>query len=238
VGVKTYYWLPGCVVLIIVAFRWQDIAPAITQALPPTPTTASAIATVSFQAPDAGDLIPNLIERSSASVFTVKTPRGSGSGFAVKLANGQVVGLTNAHVVKGVDSVTLTTFTGVPLDATVMGRDEKADVAVLKLSAELQPLPTNSAVRQGDLIVAMGSPLGIQGVATVGRVSKTSFALPNGRNLMLGDIDIAPGNSGGCSLNLRGEVVGINSGVNKEAKAIAYLVPIATAMEVANAIAK
>jgi S1-C subfamily serine protease len=233
---KIYFWLPGCIVLGIVAVRWQDVSPVLTQVLPTPPTPT--IQPVSFQAPsNAEDLIPNLIERSSGSVFIVRTSSGLGSGFAVKLANGRVVGLTNAHVVQDESSVALTTFTGVPLQATVIGKDQKADVAVLELSAALTPLPTSSAVRQGEVIVAMGSPVGIQGVATVGRVSKVAHQV-NDRTLMIGDVDIAPGNSGGCSLNTKGEVVGINSGVDKRAASLSYLIPIASAMQTAEAIAK
>ena len=236
---KIYFWMPACVALGVVVFRWQDILPALTQVLPtPTISTiAPTIAPVNLPSTGDGDLIPNLIERASGSVFLVQTSSGLGSGFAVKLANGRVVGLTNAHVVKDDITVALNTFTGIPLQATVIGKDREADVAVLELSAALPPLPTTSAVRQGEVIIALGNPLGIQGVATVGHVSKVAHEA-DGRTLMIGDVDIAPGNSGGCSLNTKGEVVAINAGVNKTAAYISYLIPIASAMKIAEAIAK
>ena len=141
---------------------------------------------------------------------------GQGSGFIVT-RDGYV--LTNAHVVEGATSISVTLTDRREYAAKVIGTDEGSDVAVLKIEGKNLPtarLGDPSRLRVGEWVVAIGSPFGFQNSVTAGIVSATSRQVPsegptNYVNFIQSDVAVNPGNSGGPLFNLSGEVVGINS---------------------------
>ena len=137
-----------------------------------------------------------------------------GSGVVIDAAKGYV--LTNHHVVGGADDITVTLQDGRDFKAKLVGSDPDTDVAVLQIPAErLQALPIadSSQLRVGDFVVAVGDPFGLGQTATSGMVSALGRSgLGKGyQNFIQTDASINPGNSGGALVNLRGELVGINS---------------------------
>lgn len=173
-----------------------------------------AVVTIINRAATAGGELPaNLPGTLPGDEATV--PVGSGSGFIID-AGGHVV--TNNHVVVGADALEVQFFDGTETTATIVGRDELQDLAVLQLDlTNGQAVPgtlafgDSDAVRAGDDVVAIGSSLGeftntvSRGI--IGHVDRTLGGLPN---LIQHDAPIYPGNSGGPLLNLAGEVIGIN----------------------------
>jgi Do/DeqQ family serine protease len=137
-----------------------------------------------------------------------------GSGVVIDADKGYV--LTNHHVVGGADDITVTLQDGRDFKAKLLGSDPETDVAVLQIPAErLQALPIadSSLLRVGDFVVAVGDPFGLGQTATSGMVSALGRSgLGKGfQNFIQTDASINPGNSGGALVNLRGELVGINS---------------------------
>src|SRR3569833_2783007 len=139
--------------------------------------------------------------------------RGAGSGFIVS-ADGYI--LTNTHVVGNADEVTVRLTDRREFPAKVVGADERADVAVIKVSASNLPtvkLGDPSKVKPGQWVLAIGSPFGFENSATAGIISATSRSLPSDNYVPFIQTDVAvkPGNSGGPLFYLLGEVIGINS---------------------------
>ena len=143
--------------------------------------------------------------------------QSAGSGVIFDAKNGYIV--TNAHVVDNATEITVTLQDGRDLTATVVGSDVPSDVAVLKVPTEnlIQiPLGDSTKLEQGDYVVAIGNPFGLQHSATFGMVSGVgrSGINPDGyEDFIQTDASINPGNSGGALVNLRGELVGINSAI-------------------------
>lgn len=163
--------------------------------------------------------------------------RGIGSGFVVS-ADGVV--LTNAHVVDGADEVTVTLADKREFKARVLGSDRRTDVAVLKIDASALPTVKVGDVGQlkvGAWVLAIGSPFGFDSTVTAGIVSAKSRDTGDFLPLIQTDVAINPGNSGGPLLNLKGEVVGINSQIYSQSggfMGISFAIPIDEAMRVAN----
>ena len=138
-----------------------------------------------------------------------------GSGVIVDAAKGYV--LTNNHVVAGADDITVTLADGRAVKAKVLGTDPDTDLAVLQIPAvRLTALPVadSSKLRVGDFVVAIGEPFGLGQTVTSGIVSALGRSGLRGagyQNFIQTDASINPGNSGGPLVNLRGELVGINS---------------------------
>ena len=140
----------------------------------------------------------------------------AGSGFIID-AEGYVV--TNNHVVDQAGEITVILSDGESYDATLVGGDERSDLALLKIEAK-RALPTvafgeSDAVRPGDWVMAVGNPFGLGGTVTAGIVSARGRALPGGAliDYMQIDAPINRGNSGGPSFNTEGEVVGVNTAI-------------------------
>jgi len=138
-----------------------------------------------------------------------------GSGVIVDARKGYV--LTNNHVVEGADDITVTLADSRAVKARVLGTDPDTDLAVLQIPAErLVALPTadSDTLRVGDFVVAIGEPFGLGQTVTSGIVSALGRSGLRGsgyQNFIQTDASINPGNSGGPLVNLRGELVGINS---------------------------
>jgi len=141
--------------------------------------------------------------------------RGLGSGVVVD-ANGSI--LTNFHVVEGADKITVLMSDNRSYDAKVVGSDQPSDLAVLKIEAENLPyltLGNSDNVRVGDIVLAIGNPLGIGQTVTAGIISakgrRTGLSDGSFEDFLQTDAPINRGNSGGALVNLNGELIGINS---------------------------
>jgi len=138
-----------------------------------------------------------------------------GSGVIVDAAKGYV--LTNNHVVEGADDVSVTVADGRTVKAKVLGTDPDSDLAVIQIAADkltALPIADSSKLRVGDFVVAVGEPFGLGQTVTSGIVSALGRMGLGGsgvQNFIQTDASINPGNSGGPLVNLRGELVGINS---------------------------
>jgi Do/DeqQ family serine protease len=143
--------------------------------------------------------------------------QSAGSGVIVDAKAGYIV--TNAHVVENASEITVTLMDGRDLLAEVVGADERTDVAVVKVKPDALtqlPLGNSDRLEVGDYVVAIGNPFGLQHTVTSGIVSGLgrSGINPDGyENFIQTDASINPGNSGGALVNLRGELVGINSAI-------------------------
>lgn len=141
--------------------------------------------------------------------------RSLGSGVIVDAKKGYV--LTNSHVIRGADEVSVTLTDGRVVQAQVLGSDPDTDVAVLRIETNnlaALPLADSAGVRVGDFVVAVGDPFGLGQTVTSGIVSALGRSGLRGvgfQNFIQTDASINPGNSGGALVNLRGELIGINS---------------------------
>jgi serine protease Do len=167
-------------------------------------------------------------------------PRGGmGSGFIIS-ADGHI--LTNAHVVAEFDDVTVKLADQKrEFKAKVVGLDRRTDVALLKVDAQglpTMPLGDSAKVEPGQWVAAIGSPFGFANTITAGIVSATSRALPQESFVPFIQTDVAvnPGNSGGPLINLKGEVIGINSMIYSRTggyMGVSFAIPIEVALDVA-----
>ena len=152
-----------------------------------------------------------------------------GSGFVIS-ADGYIV--TNNHVIEGVDTIEAAFSDGRELEATVVGRDPKTDIALIKVQSETPlawlPLGDSDAVRPGEWVAAIGNPFGLDHTVTAGIISAKHRNIGHGNydDFIQTDAAINPGNSGGPLLNLNGEVIGINTAINPRANTIGFTVPI------------
>ena len=155
-------------------------------------------------------------------VVSVRAGQATGSGFAID-QQGHVV--TNAHVVEGASDVSLVLSNGRSLDAEIIGVDSDNDLAVLQVAADATnsglralTLGKSSELRVGDPVLAVGSPLGLEGTVTAGIVSAVDRQARFGDNgsrqtAIQTDAAINPGNSGGPLVNASGQVVGVNTAI-------------------------
>ncbi|MBW4448602.1 MAG: trypsin-like peptidase domain-containing protein [Spirirestis rafaelensis WJT71-NPBG6] len=164
---------------------------------------------------------------------------GSGSGFIINSA-GQI--LTNAHVVDGADTVTVTLKDGRTFDGKVLGEDRVTDVAVIKIGANNLPtiaLGNSEALQPGEAVIAIGNPLGLNNTVTSGILSATGRsgsdigASDKRVDYIQTDAAINPGNSGGPLLNAQGQVIGMNTAILRGAQGLGFAIPINTAQRIA-----
>ena len=161
--------------------------------------------------------------------------RGVGSGFIIS-ADGYV--MTNAHVVDGADEVIVTLPDRREFKAKIVGADRRTDVAVVKVEASGLPtvkIGDVNKLRVGEWVVAIGSPFGLENTVTAGIVSAKQRDTGDFLPFIQTDVAINPGNSGGPLLNLRGEVVGINSQIYSRSggfMGISFAIPIDEAVRV------
>jgi serine protease Do len=158
-----------------------------------------------------------------------------GSGFIID-REGYIV--TNNHVVDGADEVKVKLANGKEFDAKVIGRDSKTDLALIKISvsSDLQPLKMGNSdeTKVGSWVVAIGSPFGLEQTVTAGIVSAKGRIIGSGPydNFIQTDASINPGNSGGPLINMKGEVIGINTAIVASGQGIGFAIPINTAGDV------
>jgi serine protease Do len=162
--------------------------------------------------------------------------RASGSGVIVDPA-GYI--LTNNHVIENAQDITVRLSDSRKFTATLVGRDPKTDLAVLKVDAPV-PLPAaemgdSDRLRVGQWMIAIGNPFGLDRTVTVGIVSataRTRVGVTTYENFIQTDASINPGNSGGPLLNLDGRVVGINTAIVAAGQGIGFSIPINEAKSV------
>jgi len=196
--------------------------------------------------------LPSVVEikvegsaESPSDPFPAPSPRvqGLGSGWVFDDA-GHVV--TNEHVVNGAENVTVVFQDGTEVPARVVGTDPSTDVAVLELEEEHEsaplPLGSTSSLQLGDTVIAIGSPLGLQGTVTAGIVSGLGrdIQAPNQFTIdgaVQTDAALNHGNSGGPLLDASGRVVGMNAQIASETGAnsgIGYAIPVETVEQIAD----
>jgi len=164
-------------------------------------------------------------------------PRGVGSGF-ILTADGFI--MTNAHVVDGADEVLVTLTDKREFKARIVGADKRSDVAVVKIEAIGLPavrVGDTNRLKVGEWVMAIGSPFGLENTVTAGIVSAKQRDTGDYLPLIQTDVAINPGNSGGPLINMRGEVVGINSQIYSRSggyMGIAFAIPIDEAMRVSD----
>ncbi len=140
-----------------------------------------------------------------------------GSGVIVDAERGYVI--TNNHVIDKADEITVKLHDGRTLTATVVGKDPDADVAVIQIPAEnlvAAPTADSDRLRVGDFVVAIGNPFGLGQTVTSGIVSalgRSGLGIEGYEDFIQTDASINPGNSGGALVNLRGELVGVNTAI-------------------------
>ncbi len=161
--------------------------------------------------------------------------RSLGSGFILD-RDGYIV--TNNHVVENADEIKVKLADGKEYDAKVIGRDPKTDLALIKIkaSSDLQPLRMGNSdeMKVGSWVVAIGSPFGLEQTVTAGIISAKGRIIGSGPydNFIQTDASINPGNSGGPLLNMKGEVIGINTAIVASGQGIGFAIPVNTAKEV------
>lgn len=187
-----------------------------------------------------------IFEKSEPGVVRINVQRaeqsngtsGVGSGFVFD-KQGHII--TNSHVVKNVKKVVVTFLDGRSYNAEIVGYDEYTDIGVIKVNADLsllQPLRLGDSanLKVGEPIAAIGNPFGLSGSMTSGIVSQLGRLLPSGAGYSIPDViqtdaAINPGNSGGPLLNMRGEIVGINTAIQSttgEFTGVGFAVPSQT----------
>jgi serine protease Do len=164
-------------------------------------------------------------------------PRGVGSGFILS-ADGLV--MTNAHVVDGADEVLVTLTDKREFKAKIIGADKRTDVALVKIEATGLPavkIGDITRLKVGEWVMAIGSPFGLENTVTAGIVSAKQRDTGDYLPFIQTDVAINPGNSGGPLINMRGEVVGINSQIYSRSggfQGISFAIPIDEATRVAD----
>jgi Do/DeqQ family serine protease len=163
---------------------------------------------------------------------------GVGSGVIID-AQGHI--LTNLHVIKGADEITVRLHNKKELKGKVVGTDAKTDLAVIRIptaeSVVPAPLGDSDRLNVGEWAIAIGSPFGLEQTVTVGVISATGrseVGIVPYENFIQTDASINPGNSGGPLLNFRGEIIGINTAIVSTGQGIGFAIPINVAQRVAN----
>jgi Do/DeqQ family serine protease len=166
--------------------------------------------------------------------------RGSGSGFIISQDG---ILLTNAHVVEGADSVTVTLRDGREFKGKVLGTDPLTDVAAIRIEGKNLPtvsLGNSDQLKPGEWAIAIGNPLGLDNTVTAGIISATGrtsaqVGVPDKRvGFIQTDAAINPGNSGGPLLNQRGDVIGMNTAIRAGAQGLGFAIPINAARNIAD----
>ena len=213
---------------------------AVVEKVGPAVVTIDSSRTVTSQVPEMfrdpffrdffGSELPRQRER--------QVQRGTGSGFIIS-ADGRI--LTNAHVVDGADTVTVTLKDGRKYQGKVLGKDTVTDVAVVKIEANSLPvvaLGNSQQLKPGEWAIAIGNPLGLDNTVTTGIISATGrsssdVGVPDKRvSFIQTDAAINPGNSGGPLLNARGEVIGMNTAIIQGTQGLGFAIPIDTAQRI------
>jgi Do/DeqQ family serine protease len=165
--------------------------------------------------------------------------QGLGSGVILDAERGYI--LTNYHVIRRADEIVVTLYDGRRLDAEVVGTDPATDLAVLRVEADrlnAVKVADSDALRVGDFVVAIGNPFGLGQTVTSGIVSalgRSGLGIESYEDFIQTDASINPGNSGGALVNLRGELVGINTAILSRGGGnigIGFAIPVNMALQI------
>ena len=216
-GGAVVYWFLRNQSTLIRGTNTGEMPASVSQTLPIVDVQSAVTASVDKVAPAVITVINHLSDGSSDSFFGSTHQEASGSGVIIS-TEGYIV--TNWHVVNGNQSLEVILRDGQRFPASLVGADEFVDLAVIKVDAPVPAvasLGSSSALKPGETVIAIGSPLGeFQNTVTVGVVSATGRSLDTGdgfqmEDLIQTDAAINPGNSGGPLVNLSGQVIGINT---------------------------
>jgi serine protease Do len=170
--------------------------------------------------------------------LTERERAGVGSGVIID-PQGHI--LTNLHVIKGADEITVRLHTKKELRGKIVGTDARTDLAVIRITEADGPTPAplgdSDRLRVGEWAIAIGSPFGLEQTVTVGVISATGrseVGIVPYENFIQTDASINPGNSGGPLLNFRGEIIGINTAIVSTGQGIGFAIPINVAQRVAS----
>ncbi|MDK2823852.1 MAG: serine protease Do [Clostridia bacterium] len=244
-GVLALYLAPT----ILGTNYWDTNPPGLNQPnLPNIPKGDLDVSPVVAIAEQVGPTVVGVSNRGRVQDFFGRTTieeRGSGSGVIID-SRGYIV--TNYHVIEGASEVIVSLADGRKIEAEIVGSDPRTDLAVLKINAKNLPvaiLGDSTKIRTGELVVAIGNPLGIEFArsVTVGVVSAKDRTLTIGDRqfkLIQTDAAINPGNSGGALVNGQGHVIGINSAklVIKGVEGMGFAIPISDAKPIIDELIK
>lgn len=195
------------------------LAPMIERAAPAVVNiaTSGSVEVQSFRNPFMDDPFFRRFFEGAPDQPQRRNTQSAGSGVIVDAERGYVI--TNAHVIENADEITVTLQDDRTFSAEIIGTDPASDIAVIKIEpddlAEI-PFSDSEQARVGDFVVAIGNPFGLGHTVTSGIISALgrSGLNPNGyEDFIQTDASINPGNSGGALVNLRGELVGVNSAI-------------------------
>jgi putative serine protease PepD len=225
------------------------VASVPAQSVATTATSTPLTTLYKNSAPGVVDITVTATSQSDNNFFggpSDQQSRAEGSGFVYD-ANGDIV--TNAHVVDGATSIKVRFQDGKVYKATLVGKDESSDIAVVKVAnadQELHPLPigTSSTVQPGETVVAIGSPFGLAETMTAGIVSAVNRTITAPNNFSISgsiqtDAAINHGNSGGPLLDSSGKVIGVNAQIESNSNdnaGVGFAIPIDTVKTVADTI--
>lgn len=201
------------------------------------PLKGSSVADLAARiSPSVVNVIVSYANANRITFFESERPSSAqGSGFIV---HPDGYALTNHHVIEGAESITVRLWDDREFEADVIGVDPQTDVALMKIRKssrdQLQavPLGDSDSVRVGETVLAIGNPLGLSHSVTAGIVSalERRDLAPQGRQILSDfiqtDASINPGNSGGPLISIHGEVIGINTAINREGQGIGFAIPI------------
>ncbi|HPI91651.1 MAG TPA: DegQ family serine endoprotease [Deltaproteobacteria bacterium] len=208
----------------------------------PSVVNISSVKTVAQQSPFFSD--PFFREFFGGGVPHERVQRALGSGVIVS-SDGYIV--TNNHVVGGADKVEVRLSDGRVFPATIVGTDPKSDVAIIKISKSGLPairIGDSTKLRIGDFVLAVGNPFGLEQTVTMGIISalgRSGLGITDYENFIQTDAAINPGNSGGALVNMRGELIGINTAILSRTGGnvgIGFAIPINLAMGIKKSIDK
>lgn len=222
----------------------------------PTMSTPAGFPDIASVVEKVGPAVVQVLATVKQTNVFGQTVTGTSQGSGVIFSKDGYI-LTNNHVVEGATKVEIAHYNQEQLEAQVVGTDPETDLAVLKIDPSKIPdmvvatLGDTDAMRIGDWVIAIGSPLGYEGSVTVGIVSAKGRSLqvdpskPMLHDLVQTDAVINPGNSGGPLLNLNGQVIGINTAIiqgnignNQQAYGIGFAISMGTAKPVADQLIK
>lgn len=168
----------------------------------------------------------HIIDRFQSAIIQIATPQGTGTGFYVKSEN---LIITNDHVVKGNSEAVISGKTFQKQLSPVFFNDSKYDLAFIRVPEGIEmpevPISQNGDVKDGEAVIAIGHPYGLNYTATEGIVSKAK-RLQRGINYIQIDAAINPGNSGGPLVNMNGEVVGVNTFIIAGGDNLGFALPV------------
>ncbi len=208
----------------------------------PSVVSISSMKTVVQQSPFFND--PFFRDFFGGGVPQERVQRALGSGVIVS-SDGYIV--TNNHVVGGADKVEVQLSDGRVFPATIVGTDPKSDVAIIKINKTGLPaikIGDSSKLRIGSFVMAIGNPFGLGGTVTMGIVSalgRSGLGITDYENFIQTDAAINPGNSGGALVNMKGELVGINTAILSRSGGnvgIGFAIPVDLVMSIKGSIDK